>query len=305
MGSCFSQNIGQRLEDLKYNICNNPFGVLYNPMSIRNSLALLFNNYVFQADDLSLHQGLWHSFQHHSSFSHPDKDTCLATINSKLEEARNMVKDADLFIFTFGTAWVYELANTGQVVSNCHKVPAENFNRRRLALSEIVDRMKELFDYLKSIKPNLNIILTLSPIRHLKDGFVDNNISKSTLLLAIHELVEKLDYIHYFPAYEILIDDLRDYRFYDRDLLHPNEIAVDYVWDHFVASYLSERENSLRKTIQKIKAAKSHRAFNPTSAEHQKFIKKQLKQIEQLKKSTPHINLKDEETHFKAQLFDR
>ena len=302
MGSCFAQNIAQKLQDIFYNVSINPFGTLYNPMSIRNSLGLLLNKYEFQEEDLFFHNGLWNSFQHHSSFSSPSIEKTLEQINIELIKARTRLKKSKTLLITLGTAWVYELRKEQKVVSNCHKLPANRFKRKRLSVQEIVDSLGPLLEYLKECNPELNIILTVSPIRHLKDGFVENQISKSTLLLAVQELVQKARFIHYFPAYEIMMDDLRDYRYYADDLVHPSRLAIEYIWEVFAKHYLEEQEAPLRKKIHTLQKAMQHRSFNPTSIGHQKFVQQQLKNIQKIQTKIPSLNLEPAQKHFFDQL---
>lgn len=304
IGSCFAQNIAQKLQDIFYTVSINPFGTLYNPISIRNSLGLLLNNYEFQEEDLFFHNGLWNSFQHHSSFSSNSPEDTLEQINIELIKARTRLKKSKTILITLGTAWVYELRKNNKVVSNCHKLPANRFKRKRLSVQEIVDSLGPLFEYLKEYASELNIVLTLSPIRHLKDGFTENQISKSTLLLAIQEMVEKANFIHYFPAYEIMMDDLRDYRYYADDLVHPSKLAIEYIWETFTNSYLEPTEAPLRKNIYKLQKAIQHRSFNPTSSGHQKFVQQQLKNIKKIKSKVPSINLKAAQNHFLNQLIE-
>lgn len=287
LGSCFAQNMATRLEQQLYTTCVNPFGVLYNPFSIRNSLALLINNYEFGTQDIFEHKGIWNSFQHHSSFSGLDPKVVLNHINYELNEARQHLQNAKVLVLTFGTAWVYELKKTNKVVSNCHRVPASKFRRRRLTVTEIVEDLRKLLQYLQEKLPHLKIILTVSPIRHLKDGMIENQISKSTLLLAVHQLVAELNHTYYFPAYEVMQDDLRDYRFYDADLVHPSPVALDYIWQLFETHCLEPKEQKLRQTATKLQRAATHRAFQPESEEHQLFIQKQLRALQRLTTKIP------------------
>ena len=304
MGSCFAQNMAEKLQKLYYHVSINPFGTLYNPVSIRNSLGLMLNNYEFQSEDLFYHNGLWNSFQHHSSFSAANPAIVLEKINVELAKSRTRLQQTKVLILTFGSAWVYELNKTQKAVSNCHKLPANRFKRRKLSVSEIVEKLGSLLEYLKKQLPELNIILTVSPIRHLKDGFEENQISKSTLILAVQEMVQRASYIHYFPAYEIMMDDLRDYRYYADDMIHPSNLAIEYVWELFATHYLNAKEDSLRQRLKKLQKTILHRAFNPTSDTHQKFVSKQLKSIERIQKKAPTLNLEEAKKHFLAQLID-
>ncbi len=302
MGSCFAQNIAQKFQQLYYNISINPFGTLYNPISIRNSLGLLLNNYEFCPEDLFFHNGLWNSFQHHSSFSAPNPTLALEKINVELVKARTRLQQSNVLILTLGTAWVYELKKTQKVVSNCHKMPANRFKRRRLTIAEIVENLGPLLEYLKEKLPALNVIFTVSPIRHLKDGFTENQMSKATLLLAVQEMVKRATYIHYFPSYEIMMDDLRDYRYYADDLVHPSKLAIEYIWELFAENYLERKEEGLRNNFQKLQKAIEHRPYNPSSEAHQKFVEQQLEMIEKIKKKNPNLNLESAENHFLTQL---
>ena len=208
MGSCFTENIGQKLADLKFNIDLNPFGILYNPVSLANSLRRLMQPRQFIASDLFFDQGSWNSFSHHSRFSGSDRDQVLNTINRQLEQSSLFLKSTRLLVITFGTAWVYEWIQNGQVVANCHKIPAKEFRRYRLTIDEIAKEYNELHTELLKFNPNIKMVFTVSPIRHWKDGAIENQLSKATLLLSINQLIKRpgKDLCYYFPSYEILMD---------------------------------------------------------------------------------------------------
>ncbi len=287
LGSCFSENIGKKLQNAFFNIDVNPFGVLYNPLSIQNSLRLLLDDKEFTEKDIFRHASLWHSFSHDSSFSHIDADTTLKAINSRLRQASVNLSKADFLLITFGTAWVFEQANGGNVVSNCHKLPAAEFRRRRLTLDEIVNNYNDLIQTLQTSFPNLRIVFSVSPIRHWKDGAHENNISKATLLLAIDELTRKYSNIDYFPAYEIVMDELRDYRFYASDMLHPSETAVDYIWKRFGETYFSPETQALQKRLEQLSADLAHRALHPETEEYQSFLKNTEKRRSEIIRDYP------------------
>ena len=252
LGSCFVENIGQKLTDLKYKVQVNPFGIQYNPISIANSLNRLMAGNILESSELFNHEGLWHSFMHHSDYSNIDKEICLEHINREFEKARVHLQNAESLMITLGTAWVYEYSLNKMIVNNCHKLPASNFKRYRLEVDEIVSQLSNTFMELIKFNPNLRILITVSPIRHLKDGFHENQISKSSLLLAVEKLREDFKHVQYFPSYEIMMDDLRDYRFYKSDMVHPNEMAIDYIWEKFVISSFCEKEKEIRDAILKI-----------------------------------------------------
>ncbi len=302
LGSCFAHHIASKMSDCFYNVASNPFGTLYNPISVRNSLGLLLNNYTFQKEDLFFHKEQWHSFQHHSSFSNADSTKVLDAIQKALEQAREVLKKTKVLMLTFGTAWVYELKQQGGVVSNCHQLPASRFKRRRLEVDEIVENLSPVLNYLKKQLPSVQILLTVSPVRYLKDGFSEHQLSKSTLLLAVHRLVQNAAFVHYFPSYEILIDDLRDYRFYKEDMIHPSALAISYVWECFEKALLSVKEQSLRKKLIKIRKSMSHRSIQPSSKAHQQFVEKQLKTLHVLAQKHPYLPLGNAMSYYKHQL---
>lgn len=302
LGSCFAQHIADHLAASFYNVCSNPFGTLYNPLSIRNSLGLLLNNYTFSQDDLFQHKGKWNSFQHHSSFSHPSASVALQQISTALQSARQYLQRTDVLMLTFGTAWVYQLKKQGAVVSNCHQLPASRFTRRRMTVNEIVQQLLPVLNYLKSQLPHLQVILSVSPVRYLKDGFSEHQVNKSTLLLAVHQLVQQAPFVHYFPSYEILIDDLRDYRYYKDDMIHPSSMAINYVWECFQQSLLSSKELPLRKKLNKLRKAVQHRPLHPESSTHQQFIQAQLKTIQSLQQKHPFLPLQHSKQSFLSQL---
>ena len=245
-GSCFSENIGQKLFDLKFDVDLNPFGILYNPISIANSLQLLLEKRLFTESDLFQDQSVWNSFYHHSRFSEVNSEAALEKINSRIAYSREFLLKADFLVITFGTSWVYELKETGKVVTNCHKVPAAQFKRFRLEVSEITEVYRELLTELWKFNPNLKVVFTVSPIRHWKDGAVENQVSKATLLLAIDRLLKgpNSKNIAYFPSYELMMDELRDYRFYAEDMIHLSPVAIDYIFERFSKSLILK--NSLK-----------------------------------------------------------
>ena len=303
-GSCFSENIGQKLLDLKFNIDINPFGILYNPVSIANSLKILLEKRVFTEFDLFQDQGLWNSFNHHSRFSGTDPDSTLEKINSRIAFSHEFLKNTDFLVITFGTAWVYELLFSGQIVSNCHKVPASQFRRFRLGVHEIAEAYRNLIEELWAFNPKLKIVFTVSPIRHWKDGAVQNQLSKSTLLLAIDRIVSGIDKVQcsYFPSYEIVMDELRDYRYYAEDMLHPSPVAIDHIFDRFTKVLVSKESLNISKSVLKIRKAVAHRPVNPQVSEHEKFIRLNLKAIDKLIGDFPYLNLTEEQNYFQKEL---
>ncbi len=297
MGSCFAENIGDELKNLKFNIDINPFGVLFNPVSICRSLERLIEVKEFKEDELFYYNENWHSFMHHSRFSFPDKNKCLQEINIRLENSFEFIRKAYFLILTFGTSWVFYNVQNDQPVSNCHKMPASNFSRRLLDVNSIVKSYESLFKSLRRLNKNLNIILTVSPARHLRDGAEENQLSKSILLLAVHELCNK-GYASYFPAYEIVLDDFRDYRFYDADMVHPSRQAIEYIFEKFSNSWLNDDTKKLNNEIKDIQKAFAHRPINPNSESFKSFSKQILEKISTLEKPYPYLDFVEERKYF-------
>lgn len=254
MGSCFTDNIGKKLQDALFDVDINPTGILYNPASIANAINEILINKQYTAKDLFQRNddSRYYSYNHHSDFSSINKDRMLENINNRISEANKIIKQPSTLIITFGTAYIYCLKETGSIVANCHKQPASMFDRRMLSIDEIVTMWDTLISKLKDTNPSLNIIFTVSPIRHLADGAHDNQLSKSTLLLSIAELCKKYSDIIYFPSYEILLDDLRDYRFYTQNMTHPSSVAVDYIYSIFSQSFFDKNTIQLAEECESI-----------------------------------------------------
>lgn len=293
LGSCFAENIGEKLTSNKFNTVVNPFGIIYNPISIANSLSHILNEHNFKEDDLLFFNDKWLSLQHHGSYSNSNKTECLQAINQSISLSNKQLKKANYLFVTFGSAWVYEHEKHG-LVANCHKIPAKHFTKRLLEVEEIVAAYTSLIKSIKDSNADINIVFTVSPVRHTKDGLWENNLSKAVLHLSIKELTEKFDNCSYFPAYEIVMDELRDYRFFNDDLVHPTDLAVNYVWEKFSMSYFSKETIALMGNIQKIKQAATHKPFDFNSEKHQQFIKNQLTIIQELTTQFPHLNFEEE-----------
>lgn len=299
LGSCFTENMGSRLAALKFNARVNPFGIVYNPLSISRVLErLLDGNRPFSAGELALHAGLWHGWDHHGSLSDPDAETLLDRLNARYSDTAAFLRQTDRLILTLGTAEVFFLHSDGQPVANCHKAPAALFQERRIGVAEAVDALLGVFERLKQALPNLQILLSVSPIRHLRNGPVANQRSKAVLLLACAELCDRLSFVRYFPAYELLLDDLRDYRFYERDLSHPSGLAQDYIWEKFADTFFSPATAQLTERLRQLQAALQHRPFRPDSAEHRQFARKQLDLIASLETAAPELDFSTEKAYF-------
>jgi len=288
-GSCFSDNIGNKLKDSFLITDINPFGVLYNPASIQNSIQVLLNKKKFVQGDLFQSRNLWNSYAHSTLFSSPDVNEVLSNINSRIDNAINFVNDGSVLLITFGTAWVFEHVENKTVVSNCHKQPASVFYRKRLEVEQIVNSFALLFDKLRLVNPDLRIVLTVSPIRHWKDGANENNVSKAILLLAVNELQSIFPFVHYFPAYEIMLDELRDYRFYADDMFHPSTLAINYIWLRFTETYFSVSDRELIKKLEQLQKDMQHRPIHPESPEMVAFESNLRKRKSDLIKEYPFL----------------
>lgn len=297
IGSCFTEQIGNKLARHKFSVMENPNGILFNPVSITRSVISYINNRQYTGSGLFYQNECWNSWEHHSRFSHPDKQTCLYGINASQLAAHAFLKDAEWLLVTLGSAFVYELENK-EVVANCHKVPTDKFNKRLLAIDEVVAGLTTMQDALSAFNPKLKIIYTISPVRHLRDGFIENNRSKATLIHAVHRLVEAGEKAFYFPAYELVIDDLRDYRFFAEDMVHPNYAATNYVWEKFIDACIDEPSRSLMKEIAVIVSARNHKPFNPSSEQHKKFLQANAEKVKRLIEQFPYLDLNDEAAFF-------
>jgi hypothetical protein len=302
IGSCFTENIGARMSEYKFNVDINPFGIVYNPMSVSQNLEVILSGKKYSITDLYNHQDSWISFDHHSRFSFPEPEICLREINRRIEYSHSRIRTIQYLIITFGTAWIYKIAGSGKVVSNCHKLPANFFVRELLTMNAILPVYKKLISSLVKANPGIRIIFTVSPIRHLKDGPVQNTVSKSTLILSIHELLKSFDCAEYFPAYEIAFDDLRDYRYYEEDMIHPNSQMTGYIWDKFCQTYLEDETLKIMKDIGKLNSALKHKPFRPGTSKHLEFLNNQLEFIRTLKQKYPSLNFSDEEACLEKQL---
>jgi hypothetical protein len=279
IGSCFAETIGNRLVENKFNALSNSFGTLYNPISIHHSLKSAVDMMMPTNNEYIVNQDVHYHYQFHSSFSALDKPTLKKKIKDSIQACNQFLKTSNYLIITYGSAFAYIQNELDMIVANCHKMPATHFSKELLKVEVFVDSFFHIYRTLKSFNPNLKIILTVSPVRHLKDTIELNSVSKSTLRLACHQLVEKFG-VEYFPAYEIIIDDLRDYRFYKTDRIHPTEEAEGYIWNKFVEKYFDQETKSFLETWKEIKTALAHRPSYPTTASHQTFLKSVLKKLE-------------------------
>ena len=289
LGSCFVENIGAKLAYYKFQNCCNPFGIIFHPVAIEKLVTRAINETYFHEDDIFFHSERWQCFEAHSALSHSEKDVFLNNLNEALKELREQLLSATHIIFTYGTAWVYRHIETDVQVANCHKIPQKKFLKEILTVEEVAESIDSTITLIKDINPNTSFITTVSPVRHLKDGFVENTKSKAHLIAGLHTVIEPRNNIFYFPSYEIMIDELRDYRFYKEDMVHPSYLAIGIIWERFKTVWVASETEVLQKEIESIQAGLQHRPFNEKSDAHQTFLKDLQKKIELLKKRLPFI----------------
>lgn len=274
IGSCFADNIGEKFDFFKFQTTSNPFGIIFNPVSIEKIIDRAVNLIYFTEADLFFYNELWHCYEVHSDLSTDNKEEFVSNLNQILKETNQQLITTTHLIITYGTSWVYKLKSSKSVVANCHKVPQNQFDKEILSVEEIEKSIQNSIDFIRKANLNCNLIFTISPVRHLKDGFIENQLSKAHLITAVQKIsIHQLSNIHYFPSYEIVMDELRDYRFYAQDMLHPNSIAIDYIWERFCESTIVEEANSIMQEVESIQKGMAHRPFLPQSISHIKFLK--------------------------------
>ena len=293
VGSCFTENIGGRLKDLCFPVEINPFGVLYNPASIADCIETILDKKVITEDELFFHNGLWSCFRLHGSFSSATKEELLAKINPAIVDNCHHISQLSHLFVTFGTSWVYALKEDDTIAANCHKLPANRFNRYRLEVSDIVSRWKLLIEKLVNINPTIQIVFTVSPIRHLKDGAFENQVSKSTLFLAIAEVLRYFgtDRLCYFPSYELVMDELRDYRFYAADMNHPSETAIGFIGEKFDSVFIDTESQGIAKKIAAILRGIEHKPFRAQEQSYRNFIDNLTIEAVGLTSAYPFVNI--------------
>jgi hypothetical protein len=299
IGSCFTEHIGQHLADMKFDLMQNPNGILFDPLSVGNSLISYLKPDIYHTKDLFFYNELWQSWRHHGSFSQTDQQSVLNKINHSQQSAHDFLKKADWLIITLGSAFVYLLKVTNTAVANCHRAPANWFTKKLLPVEEMLAVSDEAMHRLFEINPRLQIVFTISPVRHIRDGVIENNRSKARLIEVVHQLVSKFNQTHYFPSYELVIDVLRDYRFYDKDLVHPNYFATNYVVENFMEHYVDPETRSIADEIKKLQISIKHRALHPETEAHRRFLEDQYNKTLELSRKYPFLNFETELAHFR------
>ncbi len=287
LGSCFAENIGDKFEYYKFQNTVNPFGIIFNPVSIEKMISKVVTATVFTEADIFFYNERWHSFDVHSDLSNESKEELLTSLNSILKQTKKQLQAASQVIITYGTSWVYRNIESNEIVANCHKVPQKEFKKELLSIETIKESIKQTIQFIHSLNPDSNIIFTISPVRHIKDGFVENQWSKANLISGIHQVLSQSE--TYFPSYEIMMDELRDYRFYAEDMLHPNQVAIDYIWERFKETSISKTAFPIMDEVESIQKSLSHKPFNPKAESHLKFELKRKEKITKLVSKYPFI----------------
>ena len=297
-GSCFTEHIGGALRDWKFDTLLNPNGILFDPQSVATSLVSYLRPQVYQEDDLVYFNELWQSWQHHGMFSRMDKRQCLGMINESQENAHRFLREADWLIVTLGSAFAYRLIEGGRPVANCHRAPQQWFDKCLMTIGEITAGLDNCLHQLFHFNPRLRVIFTVSPVRHIRDGVVDNNRSKARLIESVHQLTGKFDRLYYFPAYELVIDVLRDYRWYDLDMVHPNYGATQFVLEHFTAWALDADSKALLDRVKELVSARRHRPVHPGTEAHARFLKAHHARAAELARQYPFLDWREELEYF-------
>jgi lysophospholipase L1-like esterase len=289
LGSCFSDNIGKKLRYHKFQSVLNPFGILFHPKAIESVIKNAITKKEYTEEDVFFFNERWQSFTTHSKLSASSKEEALNQLNQASALINTALKSSTHIIITLGTSWVYRFLASGKIVANCHKVPQHKFKKELLPITEINKSLSSIISLVRKVNPNINFIFTISPVRHLRDGFIENQQSKSHLISALHQIIKNQKNIFYFPSYEIMMDELRDYRFYKEDMIHPNQIAINYIWEKFYENWLSDEAIDLKKQVIKIQRGLEHKPFNTDSNESREFLSSLQKKIKALKKKYSHI----------------
>jgi hypothetical protein len=286
IGSCFSENISKKLAYHKFDVASNPFGILFNPKAIETLIERSLNQKTYSEKDVFQLNERWHCFDAHSDLSASDKNELLQNLNNAIKSTNKRINESTHIIITLGTSWVYKFTETNAIVGNCHKVPQKKFAKELLSVDEVSAALKNICLHISEVNPTATIIFTVSPVRHIKDGFTENSLSKAHLITAIHETIRVYNG-RYFPSFEMMMDDLRDYRFYNSDMVHPNETAVDYIWEQFKHVWINKNTASIMKEVDSLQKGLAHKPFNPDSEQHQQFLQDLNQKISDLKKKYP------------------
>lgn len=289
LGSCFAVNIGEKFEYFKFKNTINPFGIIFNPVSIEKIIRRVVEKRFFTEKDVFFSNDRWHCFEVHSELSHPNKEAFLKSLNELIDSTFQQLRESAHIIITYGTSWIYREKEHSEVVANCHKIPQKQFDKELLSVETIEKSIDNTIALIQKINSNCNLIFTISPVRHIKDGFVENQMNKAHLISALHSTICHHETSSYFPSYEIMMDELRDYRFYAEDMLHPNQTAIDYIWKLFAEAQITADTFSTMALVENIQKSLNHRPFNSNGEEHAKFLSQLQDKIKKVSGKFPHI----------------
>jgi len=289
IGSCFVENIGARLEWFKFKHLQNPTGIIFHPSAIRRFFQRMSNHESYEKKNVLEFNDGWQSLEAHSDMRRTTETECLHALNLALDHSREFIQSSSHIIISLGTAWGYVYEGTEEIAANCHKIPQNNFKKELSSIKEIINDLEVIAHSVLTLNKNAKIIYTISPVRHLKDGFQENQQSKAHLIAALHQHIHASDQSVYFPSFEILMDELRDYRFYNDDMVHPSTLAINYIWKLFSENWMTPESLNLNREIDKIQKAISHRPREENSADHQKFLAKLETKIRKIQQKHPEI----------------
>lgn len=291
-GSCFAVNMADKFKNFQFQSTVNPLGILFHPIALANLFEFAANNKIFEAQDLICHQDVWSCFDTHSDMNELEKLEILFKLNHKIREFKSNLSEASHIIITLGTAWVYKHKEQNKIVANCHKIPQNQFTKELLPIPIIVESLKKIENVIANLTPSAQILFTISPVRHIKDGFVENQRSKAHLISGLHEYLESSKNTYYFPSYEIVMDELRDYRYFKADLIHPNDVAIDYIWEQFKKHCINENAYKTMQLVDEVQKGLAHRPFNPYSEQHHTFLDKLAIKLDNLLEQYPFMNFR-------------
>lgn len=287
LGSCFVENMGDKLSYFKFQNLQNPFGILFQPKAIESLISNAINQKKYSEADIFFYNEQWHCYEAHSKLSNPSKERLLSNLNHAVTLTNKQIKESTHIIITLGTSWVYRFVESDNLVANCHKVPQKEFVKQLLSINDIAKSLETILNSIRSVNKNAVVIFTVSPVRHIKDGFIENTQSKSHLFTAIHQLLNYNSF--YFPSYEIMMDELRDYRFYAEDMVHPNQLAINYIWEKFQQVWIADEATNTMKMVDEVQKGLQHRSFNPNSQAHKNFLQNLESKKTQIQSNFPHI----------------
>ena len=289
LGSCFAEHIGDTLAYYKFKSIVNPFGILFHPLALENLITRALNEEIYTEADIFYLNEQWHCFEAHSRLNDPSKENLINQLNEALKHTSQQLHNATHIILTLGTSWAYRHIESDTIVANCHKVPQKQFLKEILSVNAVSESLQAIISLIRDVNHKASVIFTVSPVRHIKDGFVENNRSKAHLISGIHELVSPRHHVHYFPSYELMMDELRDYRFYNEDMIHPNPVAVKYIWERFKDMWIASRAIPTMNDVETIQKGLLHKPFNENSDQHQAFLSTLEDKKASLSQEFPHI----------------